>query len=142
MKKVLVLNIVLLSILFIGCSDVESTPKCADDKTQILLTDIIDTEVKNYTEQIYTTNDWDELDKMLGIKWKDDGQNIPAYYKNKIISRLSFTVTDIRTTNINKEVKMSQCGATLLISGSSIPIRYLVQYTENGKLYIEVKKFF
>ena len=49
------------------------------------------------------------------------------------------TITGIRTNEKNDKVKKCKCGATLALSnGNTLPIDYTAQFTEDGKLYVEV----
>lgn len=51
------------------------------------------------------------------------------------------TVKDIRTESIDKEIKKTECKATFSVGVLSFPITYSVQYTEEGKLYVDVSFF-
>jgi hypothetical protein len=111
MKKIGTIVLIFLScVCFFACS--KGAPKCSDD------------EAKKQVMEIFMSKMKDGLvDKAI----KEDTQWIKANPE----------LTAIRTSHKDDENKKCLCRATPVVNGKEIPISYTVQYTDDGKIYVD-----
>ena len=154
MKKVSVMLLVLIScVLLIGCA---KTPKCADENVKKEVLNITNREAAIALVTIVTANNYKIKDE-ADLKEFFEGNDLKNmtieeknYYKDKrerlrvktaeALKTLDIQLNYIRDIGSSDNQKKCNCAAIIQSSENrKIDITYVAQYTEDGKLFVEVK---
>ena len=135
--------------LFGGCSK-SGAPLCTDETVKKLVLDISTGELKNQllnmaiVTQLATTpmvqgnptyEDWNKLKDAAGAEKIREVVSLV----DRQIAEAKMNLTNVRISEKRDDIKKCDCGGDLAFSsGKTIPITYAVQYTEDGKIYVEV----
>lgn len=152
------LTILLLLVLFVcvGCTK-SGAPSCADEAVKKMAIDISRVKVRNalYREAFAKGNDF------IYFPTYDSAKIIRAVRRDRLAKGDSLTVeekrilelmdvvdkqaadpkislTNIRTNGKHDDVKKCDCSGDLDLGGKALAIDYMAQYTEDGKIYVEV----
>lgn len=156
MKK-LVLMFALLSLFFIGGCGSSGAPECSSKDVQKMVIKIVTEQFQNkLTNQAIMTEagidpslwgnpSYDSLKQQMEKVTAEEKTRIESIIKvvDKQMSKLSLSLEGTRTESCNDKIKKCKCGANLVVPGpnggsKSFPIKYTAQYTDDGKLYVEV----
>ncbi len=138
----------LLSVfIFIAISSSGGTPKGTDSVVKKTVIEIAMKELKKQiTPAIYT-----EVTKVpvgligLQVTYDDLVKNIDQDDNRKVVNKIdekmktiSMSLSNIRTKEINEDIKKSTSSADLKINEKTIPITYTAQRNNDGDVYVEV----
>lgn len=157
MKKIGTIVLIFLScVCFFACS--KGAPKCSDDEAKKQVMEIFMSKMKDglvdmaIKEELgmkpadFKNPKYKELKKWQASgKWydtplnergKNDIKKIIDYVDTQWI-KANPELTAIRTSHKDDENKKCLCRATPVVNGKEIPISYTVQYTDDGKIYVD-----
>lgn len=140
-----VLAFSLFLLFFIGCSK-SGAPSCSDDSVKGLVLDISAGELRNQLlsqnmmmSSIRVPGSYDDIKKIASEP------NAPPEVVELIskvdeqITQLNINLINVRMNGKNNEIKKCDCGGDLsFANGKTHSITYTAQYTEDGKVYVEV----
>jgi len=144
---VLAFSFALLSC--IGCSK-STAPSCTDDPVKKLVLDIANGEIRN---QLFEAGkiEYDIRDGrgVLPGTYDDFKKHMDAPDQGKVrelisdidqkVRALNMSLANIRLNGKHDDIKKCECGGNLVLSnGKTLPINYTAQFTEDGKVYVEV----
>ena len=156
MKK-LVLTFVMLFVgclLFTGCGN-SGAPECSSSDVTKLVIDITTTKFKDQlTNQVIMeqgkwvpdNTTYEILKQQMKQVTAEEKAELESIIKlvDKKLSDFSFSLEGFRTDSCDDKTRKCQCGANMVISNSDgtktppLSIKYTAQYTEDGKIYVEV----
>ena len=132
MKKILYIKstmILLLGVIFLtGCGT--SAPNCSSDKSKLAVIDIVKEELNPKVA-------------LLEDYLNNFGQKHGLTYQPKLFNKIEFSVKNIRTTKIDKELGSYKCKADLSVklnnNAENVPISFTTEQTDGGEgYYIQV----
>ena len=143
MKRVI--NVVFCVVVLTSCALSPEAPSCSGESVTKLVVEITTKEVR---DQIFNINmkfggmisalSYDELKT---TKDEPGNEKIKELVLNtdQQVAASKLTLSGIRINGVKNEIKKCECGGNILsASGASIPITYTAQFTEDGKVYVEV----
>lgn len=132
------------SIFCVSCSK-SGAPSCTDESVKKLALDISMGEVRNQLlklaimmSNISVAGSYDDLSK---IKNKPGAEPIRRLIStvDQQITEAKINLVNIRINGEHGDIKKCECGGDLSFSnGKTLPITYTAQFTEDGKVYVEV----
>lgn len=134
-------------LMLSGCG--ESAIECDDSNAQKAVITISEDGVKNMLgkmspdftmRQVFSVYTYQIMQQVN----KKQYPAFPEYIKkiDNLYSEAAPTLTNIRTEAMDDNLKKSECSADISLSdGSTIPIKYKLSKTSEGKLYTEVFGF-
>jgi len=155
----IIVSILWLALLFIGCTR-SGAPSCTDEAVTKLVLEISTEEIQNQMtlQTIAATyrymllfpfnvpGNYNAVKQMMNEATGESGdkefrdhlrQTIAAGDKQFADTKIG--LTGIRKNGKNDELKKCECGASLsFANGKTHPIAYTAQFTEDGKVYVEV----
>lgn len=131
-------------VLLSSCSP--TAPSCNEESVTNLVMEITTKEVRN---QDFNTNmklggmitlqSYDELNAQKDAPGVDEKVKEIIRSTDQQIADSKLTLSGIRVNSIKNEIKKCECGGNITnANGSSIPITYSAQNTEDGQVYVEV----
>lgn len=146
-----------LLLVFLGCTK-SGAPSCTDEAVTKLVLDISTEELSDQLtlHAVATTSRYLLLPpfsvpgnykavKQRMIQSTGDDKEFREQLRqiistvDKQIAEAKISLTGIRVNGRNDELKKCECGGSLsFANGKTIPIIYSAQYTEDGKVYVEV----
>jgi len=146
MRTLVVISALSLALLFcVGCTK-SGAPSCTDESVKKLVLDISTGELRNILlnkammmSSIRVPGSYDDVKKMAsqpGIP-PEVGDLIATV--DKQIAEAKISLSNIRINGKRDDIKKCECGGDLALSnGKTLPINYTAQFTEDGKVYVEV----
>jgi len=159
MAMTILLTILALPIIVcLSCSK-SGAPSCNDEPVKKLVLDIsreefrhalFDNAIKYNTElprhnlgtQVHDLT-YDEVNKLkdapdINTPYKEEARKLMSTVDQQVTA-LNINLTNIRLNGKHDDIKKCECGGDLTLSnGKALPITYTAQYTEDGKIYVEV----
>jgi hypothetical protein len=131
----------LLILFIIGCNK-SGAPSCADESVKKIVLDIAVQEFRvqlfNQAMGVRVVRSYDDLIQL-------EKTNNETVVKNNLaavdqqLSESKINLANIRTNEKRNDIKKCECGGDLTSSnGKTLPIKYIAQFTEEGKVYVEV----
>lgn len=135
---------IVITLLTTGCFS-SRVPSCSDNDVKKT---VIDISTREFREQLlfpamreFNLNPWGipTYDEWNKIRDKDESVRKVLDLVDKWIAESKITLTGIRTNAKHKESRKCECAGELNFStGKTHPIKYTAQYSEDGKIYVEV----
>lgn len=144
MKKIFLLSV---SVLLVSCS-FKGTPECSDDDVKKVALEILNENLKKEIIEQYVRENFKGSFVISGGELKegpsDDVERKRVEkegeaYASKLLSKS--TVVNIRSNNIDKEIKKCSCSADIDNGDlNKVKIEYTAQYPEDAddKVYVEL----
>jgi len=139
--------VLMLTLLVAGCGN-SGAPGCSDSDVTDLVVEIATEQIQNQLVLQGIISEWGQSPQSVGnptyaylLEHKDSDERIQSLLAavDEQVATLEFSVSGIRTSSADDEVKKCECGAELSgTPGNSITVEYTAQYTEDGQLYVEV----
>lgn len=156
--------VMVIYVLLVSCSSSEA-PNCSDNSVKKLVIEIIEGKIRDYMvmlpgavalkdlrDKIGKNSNEIDAALMLGLqgrltyntlnelqrKYKDEGIKNILESVDKQIADAGITLSGIRTNERNNEIRKCKCSADLVSAETSGSVDYTAQYTEDGKIHVEV----
>ena len=156
MKKMALMFTLLLLFFVVGCGS-SGAPECSSKDVQKMVLQIVTEQFQNkFTSQTIMTEfgidpslwgnpTYDSLKQQMKQGTAEEKSKIETIIRlvDKQLSSFSLSLEGTRTESCDDKTRKCQCGANLVIPGpnggsKSFPIKYTAQYTDDGKIYVEV----
>ncbi len=147
---IMLLAILGLSMMVCLSCSTSRAPSCTDEPVKKLVLDISAGEVRNQLFQAgkieYGIRDgrgvlpgtYDDFRKLQDTPGYEKARELMSFVDQQITAA-NISLTNIRLNGKHDEIKKCECGGDLVFSnGKTHPITYTAQYTEDGKVYVEV----
>lgn len=141
------LTISAFSLLICVACNKSGEPSCTDEATKKLVLDI---STQGMREALLPTalqmagfgnqnlGTYDDLNKIKNDPGMEEIREVLSTI-DKQVTEAKMSLGNIRINKKDDDIKKCACGGDLAFaSGKSIPITYTVQFTEEGKTYVEV----
>ncbi len=126
MRTLVVFSALSLALLFFVACTKSGSPSCTDESVKKLVLDISAVEFRNQLTSLACGNSGRH--HLAGFSY--DSLND---LKNKM------SLANIRVNGKRDDIKKCECGGDLALSdGKTHPITYTAQFTEDGKVHVEV----
>lgn len=155
MRKSKIISLLLLLSLFYSCS---KKPSCDQENVKELVFDIVKEKMKKeiineyyqehskdiYDAQVYAKDKGLNVRKIVEEKETKIKNQAKIYATEQVEENVIFKLDGIRLLNIQEKLKKCECISELIIidklvgEKESLKITYSAQYTEDGKLYVEI----
>ena len=147
MKKMTTMFMLLSLFFVVGCGN-SGAPDCSSKDVKNLVVDIVNVQIKNSIVnqmRLGGNPSYEDL-KIYLEKYKKSGDiESVNHFKTTIetvdkqLASLSPSIEGVRTDGCDDKSRKCKCGANVVLSnGKSLPIQYTAQYTDDGKIYVEV----
>lgn len=126
MKKMFLIAMgISISMIITGCG--ESVVECDNEDAKDLVMDIVESEVKNQMSKYTYATSYNGLKNQEYISYIDTRYDA-----------IKAQLANIRTENIDNEMKKSECAAEVVYKNDKVDITYQLSKTTDGNLYAEV----
>jgi len=134
MRTLAVFSALSLVLLFCAACTKSGAPSCTDESVKKLVLDISTKEFRNQL----AGNVYDYLNEMKDKPGNDSAKETISYV-DKQIAEAKISLANIRINKKRDDIKKCECGGDLAFSnGKTLSITYTAQFTEDGKVYVEV----
>lgn len=126
MKKMFLIAMgISISMILTGCG--ESVVECDNEDAKDLVMDIVESEVKNQMSKYTYATSYNGLKNQEYISYIDTRYDA-----------IKAQLANIRTENIDNEMKKSECAAEVVYKNDKVDITYQLSKATDGNLYAEV----
>ena len=147
MRTLVVFSALSLALLFFVACTKSGSPSCTDESVKKLVLDISAVEFRNQLTASSCGNSgmhhlagfsYDSLNDLKNNKGNEYIKEIISAV-DKQFAEAKMSLANIRVNGKRDDIKKCECGGDLALSdGKTHPITYTAQFTEDGKVHVEV----